>query len=385
LLGGSLAALGAYSYHRGLRYPRLTFEPEPLTSHITYPQGVFQLDHLIALNTDQLAFRAVTPEPVLRITAKRGQIKLTVNNISPTAILNVTGNDIGRVDEKQEGITRHIFIDAAIQQQLELSWTLPDQERVKFAVIGDTGGNTELGWCLQRAEALGAHFLLHLGDFNYGNGDYARAIEYFHHSPIPCYISIGNHDFNDKGLVYQQFRRQLGTMNNSFMVAGTRFVNFDTGADFFPANAGLRGALLKQLLKHPQPRQIFFTHRPFRDPRHGQHHIVGGINEINWLTTTMKNLGGGPLLTGHVHHSAELDVSGLKQYTVGEGLGHEDILLQRQVAQMLIGTVDYGREPDFTWEPLNMPWAAHQSHTHLKKLTKRGDQRLLDWYQALKV
>ena len=142
----------------------------------------------------------------------------------------------------------------------------------------------------------------------------------------------------------------------------------------------MRGRQLDDLMAAPTPNQIFFTHRPLRDPRPGQDHTVGG-NELDWLHTAMKAAGGGTLLTGHVHHSAELDIDGLPQYTVGEGLGHDDILLQRQVAQMLIGTVEQGLSPSFTWAELNMPWSAHKSHTHLKKLAMRGDQRLITWYK----
>ena len=172
-----------------------------------------------------------------------------------------------------------------------------------------------------------------MGDFNYGNDDYEQAIKRFHASPIPVFVSIGNHDFHDSGIIYHDFLQQLGPLNNFFEVAGTRFVNIDTAADYFPAHSGQRGKLLKALSIDPAQSQVFFTHRPFVDPRPGQDHVIGGINEIPWLKQLIKQTGGGPLLTGHVHHSAEIEFDGIRQYTAGEGLGHEDIVLQRPTAR----------------------------------------------------
>ena len=391
LVGGSLVALGAYSYHRGLRYPRLNFEPRAMPTALSYSDSEIRLTDLILVNeavtekadtnTDVLRFRAFAPEPKLNILCRSEMIEFSVNNIAHDSVLSVIAKDKIELSEEQDGLSRNIRIESKIDQEVGLEWTLANNESIDFAVIGDTGGNTELDWCLTKAKQYGAKFLLHLGDFNYGNGDYSRALKVFNSAPIPCYVSIGNHDFNDKGLVYHKFRNQLGPFNHSFTVAGTRFINFDTGADFFPASGGLRGELIEQICADPRPRQVFFTHRPLRDPRPGEDHIVGSINGIEVLSNMIKQSGGGPLLTGHVHHSAELHTNGIHQYTIGEGLGHEDILLQRQVAQLLMGRATRNQAPTFNWRPLDMPWAAHQSHTHLKKLKKRGDQRLIDWYQ----
>ena len=395
---------GAYSYHRGLRYPRMGYEPSPIAPLLYTNFAEFRLRNAIPIldnNTNnrpenhsvvapgredlpnKVNLRAIAPDASVEVMARRGKFDVQVNNIAPSAKLSVSGKGIRNIDEQQNGITRTVIIEAATEQQLTLDWALDDEDGYHFAVIGDSGGNLELDWCLERAQQLGATFMLHLGDFNYGNGDYERAIKIFQNAPMPCYISIGNHDFNDSGLVYQHFRNNLGEMNNAFVLSGTRFVNIDTAADFFPVDAGMRGKLVTELLKTPYENQLFFTHRPLRDPRPGEDHNVGSLNGVQWLSEAITNAGGGALLTGHVHHSAELDINGIKQYTIGEGLGHDDVLLQRQVAQIMIGSVENSQRPRFHWEPMNMPWSAHKSHTHLKKLRKRGDQRLIDWYQAI--
>ncbi len=387
MITGAIAGLGGYAYHRVLRYPRMGFEPSPLAQLSKTDFGVITYADAISLPSlksatierEQFRLRAIAPEPSIRVEAHKGKFQISVNNIAQNAAIEVRGDGARKIDEQQIGITRTVFIDAAESQTLDISWRLPNEDGFDFAVIGDTGGNTEMEWCLRRAKELGAQFLLHLGDFNYGNEDYQRAINYFHNAPLPCYISIGNHDFNDSGLVYQHFRQHLGRFNHHFTIAGTRFVNFDTAADFFPVHGGMRGDFFEQLQREQTTSQLFFTHRPLRDPRPGEDHNVGSVNGVSWLSEAIDLAGGGPLLTGHVHHSAELDINGIEQYSIGEGLGYEDILLQRQVAQLQIGRVERGKRPQFSWQPLNMPWSAHRSHTHIKKLKLDADH-LIDWY-----
>jgi hypothetical protein len=264
-----------------------------------------------------------------------------------------------------------------------LSWSLPEQEGLEFAVIGDTGAGLELEWVLTRAAQLNAQFLLHLGDFNYGEGEYERAIELFYTSAIPCYISIGNHDYNDSGLIYQSFIDQLGPMNSTFEFAGTRFVNIDSAASFFPPGSGHRGRLIDQLRSSPDAvaDNVFFTHKPFEDPRPGRGHDIGGWKEKDWLLWQMRDLGANTILTGHVHRSAELDFQGIKQYTAGEGLGYQDIVSKKQVSQILMGRVESGQAVNYSWENIDMPWSAHTSPAHTKKLELEQPKELLDWYR----
>jgi len=198
-------------------------------------------------------------------------------------------------------------------------------------------------------------------------------------------VSIGNHDYNASGLIYDQFLNHIGPLNHSFTLADTRFVNLDTAADFFPAHSGNRGRLVKQLLKDQTAYSdtVVFTHRVVKDPRPNEDHDIGGIGEIDWLCRSIKQLGGNTLLTGHVHRSAELKYKGVRQLTAGEGLGHEDIVHQKQVSKILMGSVRSGQKVEYQWHELIMPWLSHQSPTHRIKLIKNKHYKQLEWYKNL--
>lgn len=382
-IGGALIAGAAYSVNRGLRYPPLWIEPNERAS-------VFELNGLRASANGAikvpnlgptLNLRAIAPEPRLSLNLAKGEHTIRLSNVAPGARLVV--NELGaKLDESIDGLARTITINVEADSAAHLRWQLPIQGGFKFAVMGDTGGGDELTWVLKRAKQLDALFLLHLGDFNYGNNEYQEAIDAFSASPIPTYISLGNHDFHDDGIIYHRFREELGPLNSVFSLAGFQFVNMDTAADFFPASGGLRGAIFRTLQadQASYSDRLIYTHRPLRDPRPGNDHIVGGVGEAEWIAQQITQLGANKLVTGHVHHSAELELDYLRQWTAGEGLGHEDIVLQRPVAQMLIGTAELGAKLKFNWADLEMPWRFHTSYTHEKKLRKDKRQRQLDWY-----
>jgi len=387
ILAGA-AAFGVYTYQRGLRYPRLGFEHRALPNRLNLGSVSIALQHAIfssqAAQVDKINLRAIAPEPEVTLNATKGEsFRFQISNLSPTAKLKIIGDPNVSVDEESHGTKRTLAIKFNGEQSITLSWQLVEREGAYFAVIGDTGGGLELEWLLHRAEQLGAQFLLHLGDFNYGENEYDRAIELFEASPFPCYVSIGNHDYNDSGLIYQQFLQQIGPMNHTFTLAGTRFVNLDSAVDFFPASAGRRGKLFNELqldqTKHFD--QVVFTHRPFKDPRAGRDHVIGGVGEIAWLHKKIVTLGAREILTGHVHRSAELDFEGLQQWTVGEGLGFQDIVYQKQVATMLMGTVELGKQVNYQWHAINMPWTSHTSPTHEIKLKLEQPHSKLEWYK----
>ena len=385
LLGAGALLAGGYAYHRGLRYPRLSLAPAQLSDKLSAQGASLELADLIVTQAEPISLRAIAPEPRLKLTVKPGKYSIDVGNLSPHAKLEIKQSGTTSIDETASGLTRKLQIVANQSIELSLSWYVPYERGFSFAIIGDTGAGDELDWALNRAAQLDALFLLHLGDFNYGPGEYPLAIKKFADSPLPCYVSIGNHDFHHHGLIYQRFRSDIGPMNHAFSIAGTQFINIDTAADFFPASGGLRGQLfanLKDDSNHYSDR-VFFTHRPLRDPRPHDDHVVGSIGEIEWLGEQINSLGSHTLLTGHVHHSAELEVNGIKQWTVGEGLGHEDLVLQRPVAQMLMGQVEPGAATTFRWVDLDLPWSMHTSPTHTSKLIRDHRQRQLEWYRTL--
>jgi len=89
------------------------------------------------------------------------------------------------------------------------------------------------------------------------------------------------------------------------------------------------------------------------------------------------------LFNGHVHQSDERDLNGIRQLTVGEGLGHEDIVHKQQVSKLIVGQVERGNKVNYTWHSLDMPWFLHQSHTHETKLLKHQRLEQLEWYKAM--
>jgi len=395
LLAGTTLGLGTYTIRQGLRYPRLGLEPENPPTHIISTAAQFDLSDCIYTGQDApVTIRAIAPEPQIKIKFTRGgELSLAINNIATNAKLSINGQGINTVDEQIEGISRQLLIRADGTKEVTLNWRLPNRDAFQFAVIGDTGGGHELDWCLTRAYKLNAQFLLHLGDFNYTNKDaapdkrvdeYELSIQKFKQSPLPVYISIGNHDFNQNGLVYQRFLNELGPMNHAFELGGTRFINIDTAADFFPAGSGNRGQLVHQLRLTEQDYddQLVFTHKPIQDPRPNEDHGISQ-GEINWLREQMGKLGCNTLFNGHVHHSDERDLEGIHQWTVGEGLGHEDIVHKRRVSKIIIGDVQRGDKVRYSWQALEMPWALHLSHTHETKLLKHQRLEQLEWYKAL--
>lgn len=363
----------------------LSFEHNAPSSRLSTAQLDMTLKDCIAV--DDTTLRAIAPEPSLTIQLAKGNSSFEIINIATNALLEINQGQAykGIVDQQVGGISRQISIQSDTDQSLTLDWTVPVTEGFEFAVMGDTGGGAELAWTLKRAVELGAQFLLHLGDFNYSDGEYDTAIKQFNDAELPCYVTIGNHDFHHNGLIYGKFLEQIGPMNHAFELAGTRFINVDSAANFWPKQSGQRGKLFSSLNAETPfiGEQILFTHSPLKDPRPHDDHEVGRIDEINWLAKQSRELGVSTILSGHVHHSAELDFQGLCQLTIGEGLGHEDLVMQKPVAQIMMASVEPGKKLAHRWENLDMPWADHLSPTHLIKLQRDRRVKQLDWYRSM--
>ncbi len=366
--GAAVTGLGlAYSLKRGIRYPTLGLEPTPLPSTFHFESGTVSVDSddLIRLDAgqQQLRLRAFSVQPAMLIRNQDAtRIKLSVNNIAAEAELQLADTGAASlVSETVDGITRTLTLDLKPRTEINLRWTVPYKSNYSFAAIGDSGGDQELAWCLQRAHDLGAKFLLHLGDFNYQDSDYDRAVELFHNSPIPCFISIGNHDFHDSGLLYPQFLAQLGPLNHAFTIGKTRFVNIDTAASMFPYSAGKRGKLLQSLTKFNASvaDTVSFTHRPLHDPIEGSTHDIGNTGERNWLIDMLKRIDSPTLISGHIHIYHRSDFMGIDNIIAGQGLGHQDILTNSDYSKIVLGNVDDDGKVSFSAEPLSMPMGLH--------------------------
>ncbi len=369
LLVGSvaLAGLTAYSAQRGVRIPPLLWEPHAPTSNFELEDVRLASEGLIRTRTPAveqaaaITLRAFTPQPSLKLASQQHrQICLTINNVATTAELEVTNSVGAEVSETSAGITRVLKVTLAQGGSLDLRWKLAVDGGYKFAAIGDSGGQKELEWCLQRAHQLGALFLLHLGDFHYTPDDYQSAISAFNSAPIPSYVSIGNHDFHDDKTVYKHFLDDIGLFNSTFTLGGVRFTNIDTASNILPYGAGQRGAHLKSLAElKPSTSNIAFTHRPLFDPQENSSHDIGSEGERDWLIKSLKDASIDTLFSGHIHIHARENINGIDNIIVGQGLGHQDLITNRDYSKMALGTVNPKGEIDYSFANLAMPWELH--------------------------
>lgn len=360
--GTASVAAAVYASQRGVRFPKLGFEPVAMKADVEH-SNIHITGHQIIRTkrsiTNHLHFRAVAPEPTLILSAKQtSSIVINVGNIASDAVLLEKSANI---NEQRNGINRSLKIDMNRGESLELTWQLPDLKEYSFASIGDTGGNHELSWCIQRAQALGARFLLHLGDFYYQEGDYQRAIDLFDQAPLPCYVSIGNHDFHDNGLIYQQFLNEIGPFNNAFSIGKTRYANIDTAASFLPYSSGKRGELFKAMNNDPTEytHTVAFTHKPLHDPAGDSDHDIGSIGERDWLIDALKSINTDSLLSGHIHIFNRQNYKGIDNIIVGQGLGHQDIMTNHDFSKMAIGQVDRDGSVNYQFANLAMPMEMH--------------------------
>ncbi len=366
-LGLSAIAAGSiYSCRRGIRYPTLGLEPNALASTFVNKGGSIEVDSADVIettqtNNDRLTFRAFSAEPRLKVTAKEdGQAFIELGNVATDASLSWDGSQ-NDIEERVSGIRRSLTISMKKGDVQQLSWKLPYESDFTFASIGDSGGDKELAWCIQRAHELGAKFLLHLGDFNYQPGDYQRSIDLFNNSPIPCYVSIGNHDFHENGAIYQQFLEQIGPLNHSFTIGKTRFLNLDTAANTLPYSSGLRGKLVKEIQAQNSlvTDTVSFTHRPLHDPLHNSTHDIGSEGERDWLISALKMTGSSTLLSGHIHIYDRTEFHGIDNIIAGQGLGHQDLITRSDYSKIVIGRVSNDGSVNYTAEPLSMPMELH--------------------------
>jgi len=357
-------ALAGYSFNRGIRLPTLHWGPIDLAKRFKINAvGEAAVTDLILTSTQpeqHASFRAYAPEPKLTLEISQpGEYIIGVGNIAQDSVLNATDN--ANIIEQKNGINRTLTINARAKELIDLSWVSPKLESYTFASIGDTGGSDELAWCLKRAHDLNARFLLHLGDFNYQPGDYQETIRLFRNSPIPVYVSIGNHDFHTDGAIYGDFIQEIGPLNNSFAIGNTRFVNIDTAANILPYGAGQRGTMLQALAGESGfADTVAFTHRPLHDPLENSHHDIGSDGERDWLIEQLKNANVNTLLSGHIHIFDRRNFDGIDNIIAGQGLGHQDLIVNdNKHSKMVLGSVDSQGKVSYQTAPLLMPMKLH--------------------------
>ncbi len=389
----ALGALLAVVYIKGVRFPPPQFEPRPVTTTASDPG----LDYRVTANgayfqqadDRSMWFRAFAPQPEITVIAEQStEFSLRLENVHPRALLSA---DAAEVSENTKGLVRQVRGRTTPGTSLQLKWRLPNPGTYRFTAIGDTGGDAELRWALQRSAQLGADFVLHLGDINYSPEDFARAVQTLNTSPLPVYVAIGNHDFHDAGRsIHEFFTRHIGPRNSSFALGGVRFVNLDTAAVAFPSSMGARGRLVRSLPALTDTssgirEHVVFTHKPLRDPRATEtdsySHSLGWL-EARWLRRELLRRGVGSLLAGHIHVATEFDDQGIKTYISGQGLAHADLIVDRPVARILVGEVAPGQAVKYRWETLDMPFAAHCSPRGWEVLEALGKPDVLGKLRA---
>ncbi|MFK5956880.1 MAG: metallophosphoesterase [Planctomycetota bacterium] len=342
-LGGFLG-LGWFAF--GLRLPPLQWEPadRPTQQEASSENFFVEADgaYFVRQEGEAMVFRAFVPEPTLVVTAKENTTaQVVVQNLSPKLLPGpIAATSI-------EGITRHYNFKIAPGNGMLIMPRFPtDQTEFRFAALGDTGGEKELRSAINRIEELHVDFLIHLGDMEYEKGGIRHAASILNQASFPTYAAIGNHDFHDGlRLVHRDFTEFIGPRNSSFQLGGVKFLNLDTAADTYPADAGRRGALLKSLLskadEHSRKRTlVVFTHRPLNDPRRGKEedgHALGSRFERDWLADTFQKLDVNLLLHGHIHQSYAFTEQGIPAYIVGNGLSLKEADSSREVPSLLIG------------------------------------------------
>jgi len=367
-------SLATYSYQRGLRVPPFHWEPRATAQSLdTLEHEASQLLLLPNATSNKSLWRATAPEPKLTLLNKvDAQTSLEIHNLSTNAVLTVNGAEH---EEVIDGTQRQVLLKLSAGLEANLSWSLAVEDGISFAAIGDSGGDLELDWCIQRAKQLNADFLLHLGDFNYQEGDYQGAIDHFRHAPLPVYVSIGNHDFHDSGGVYGRFIDEIGPLNQAFEIAGNRFLNIDTAASFWPLSGGQRGRLLNALKKQAPMNTIAFTHSPLKDPDAGSNHDIGSEKERAWLIEQLRAVGTTTMLSGHIHINDRSTIAGIDHLIVGQGLGHQDLLVGQDHSKIAIGKIDTRGKLELELSDLAMPMQLHcHPRTDAVKDSLRGGQ-----------
>jgi predicted phosphodiesterase len=353
---------------RGLRYPTLQFEPAATPRWGKHSVLGFRADGHGAFyqreEARQLVFRAYVPEPVVQVN---GTFELKIGNVHPQAQLTIDGD--GNISEERiDGLFRLVTGNSS-KGTLTLRWDFPKQDHYRFTAIGDTGGDLELAWVLNRSQQVGADFVLHLGDYYYQPVDPERTTLHLEKSPLPVFSAIGNHDFHNRfgGPDPQDFIQQIGPRNSTFTLGNIQFINLDTSVDHLPVSAGKRG----QLLQHIQPLAsqsqlsdyVVFAHRPITDPRPAEtrpsNHSVEGLQEDAWLYRQLVQRGVKRVINGHIHISTEFDDRHIHTYIAGQGLAHADIIGRRPQARILVGNVEPGIPVTYQWADLNMPFESH--------------------------
>ncbi len=374
LFGLGLAGAGAagHALWTGLRYPPLQYDPDPFPEtgyseagwRVHAPGSASLRRHRV---DGRMTFRAYVPEPVLRFEARRaGRVHLVLENLHREARFEGLPGEALRWQRPEEGgpgrrEELYLDLDLSLGEVRELRVRFPERERYRFAALGDSGGGSELRWCLERAAALDADFFLHLGDVLYLEAHETELEEALRSSPLPVFATPGNHDFHGGHRYrFETWQEEVGPLNSFFRLAGVDFVGLDTAADTLPPSRGERGRLMRRVeafrAEHGPAPVVVFTHRPlsdwrYRKGRRDSPHALNRTGEAEYLQDWILSLGSpAVLLCGHIHQTHFDGETPVPMWIAGEGTSDRG-----PGASILIGEFAPGEAPEFHLEALAMP------------------------------
>ena len=386
VLGASFALYAQYTI---VRFPRFTFDPAPRPERLILKSGLqVSADGAYLKQRLDSRFRAYQPQVSLRLSyiEKKPeqaalQEQILLENIHPDAVFSVAGDSAAQVLESTHGLLREVNISGLpAGENLTLSWHFPAREAYRFVAIGDTGGDRELSWGLQRANQLGADFILHLGDAYYDASEKSGIAARLNESKVPVYVANGNHDFlGPGGNAIEQFLSNIGPLNASFRLWGTCFINLDTGAYMYPPHKGERAGLLAaEIVAHQRDPEIcqsyiVFTHKPILSRIKAEFpqrtHTLRGYDALP-LIRQLQQLGVATIVAGHIHDDFEFEQDGFRTYVTGSGLAHKDLMRGGHYARVLVGDITADQSVSLSWELNRMPVEYHCSKKIYRELLK---------------
>ena len=384
VVGGGIATILASHLSGGVRFPFVQGEPslEPTDLVLLNPNIQLSLDGAYIQTADRtnngihVSVRAFSPQPKISIQSQDDiELSITIKNISADALLQTTFK--GALHESPVTRINRSVVFKTGRSQMDLQWQVPFVDQYRFTAIGDSGAGVEFNWCLHRSAELKANFILHLGDVFYDKSDIEKFEDNMDRSPLPIYMSIGNHDFQKSGRnLHPIFSRVAGPLNSIFRLGKTTFVNYDTSASTWPSSSGYRSEIFESAhkLKSITDQWVFMTHRPFHDPRQDisedKKHILSE-REHEYVLEQIFSLDSSPtLLAGHIHVSADIVEDRIRTFVAGEGLATRNIAAQADVAKILVGDQLSAKKIEYSWHSLGFPKELH-CHSKAKRMRKK--------------
>ncbi len=366
------------------RYPKLSFDPAPLSTQLKLESVSISANGAYAKESSTELFRAYQPDVSFEVKGYIEQaMNFSVENIHPDAQLEISPNSV-EVTEQINGLKRSFTINSDQGEQISLNLNFPKKTQYRLGVVGDTGGDTELSWGLLRLAQHEVDFILHLGDGYYRPAEVGQVQKRFNQSTVPVYATNGNHDFHGpNGLTIDTYLRNIGPLNNAFRLLNTCFINLETGGFMFPPHKGNRGQFLRTQIEALTTvdrgcKPVIFTHKPIManlniDIPQVDHTLHG--YDSKWIIEQLQKLKNPLVLAGHIHKDFEFQQKGVRTIVTGSGLAQDDLIKQEFVAKLLLIEISETAPLRTQWVLNEMPLGYHCSAKVRASLLKKSNTK----------